>query len=426
MNIGGDASITGDLGANIITSTVSTGTAPFVVNSTTPVTNLSIGGNAGTVTNGVYTSSSVADLSDVTSAGSCAIITAAERTKLSGIETGADVTNSANVAASGGVITTGDQTIAGVKTFSSTIVGSVSGNAGTVTNGVYTTSSVTALSDVTNAGSGAIITATERTKLSGIEIAADVTDDTNVSAAGAVMNTGDQTVAGSKTFSSTIVGNVSGNAGTVSNGVYTTSSVTALNDVTSVGSGAIITAAERSKLNAIEALADVTDAANVAAAGAVMNTGNETIDGIKTFTSTIVGDINGNAGTVTNGVYTTSSVTALSDVTDVGSGAIITAAERTKLTNIEVAADVTDATNVAAAGAVMNTGDETIAGAKTFSSTIVGSVSGSAGTATTAGTVTTAAQPAITSVGTLTGLTVGGNTTIDQNLTVTGNLTISG
>jgi hypothetical protein len=33
---------------------------------------------------------------------------------------------------------TGNQTVAGVKTFSDTIVGNVSGNAGTVTNGVYT------------------------------------------------------------------------------------------------------------------------------------------------------------------------------------------------------------------------------------------------------------------------------------------------
>jgi hypothetical protein len=37
----------------------------------------------------------------------------------------------------------GNQTIAGVKTFSSTISGSVSGNAGTVTNGVYTTGNQT-------------------------------------------------------------------------------------------------------------------------------------------------------------------------------------------------------------------------------------------------------------------------------------------
>ena len=143
---------------------------------------------------------------------------------------------------------TGDETIAGVKTFSSTISGSIAGNAATVNNGVYTTSSVAALSDVTSAGSGAIITAAERTKLAGTETSADVTDATNVAAAGAVMNTGDETIAGVKTFSSTISGSIAGNAATVTNGVYTTSSVAALSDVTSAGSGAIITAAERTKL----------------------------------------------------------------------------------------------------------------------------------------------------------------------------------
>ena len=39
----------------------------------------------------------------------------------------------------------------------------ITGNAATVTDGVYTTSNVTDLSDVTNAGSGQIITAAERT-----------------------------------------------------------------------------------------------------------------------------------------------------------------------------------------------------------------------------------------------------------------------
>ena len=67
----------------------------------------------------------------------------------------------------------------------------------------------------------------------------------------------------------------------------------------SLNTESIITAAERTKLN-----------------NSVMKTGDETIAGAKTFSSTIVGSINGNAGTVTNGVYTTSSVTDLSDVTD--------------------------------------------------------------------------------------------------------------
>jgi len=51
--IGGTTESTGRF--TTVTSTVATGTAPFTVASTTPVTNLSIGGNAGTVTNGVYT-----------------------------------------------------------------------------------------------------------------------------------------------------------------------------------------------------------------------------------------------------------------------------------------------------------------------------------------------------------------------------------
>ena len=356
-----------------------------------------ITGNAATVNNGVYTTSSVAALSDVTSAGSGAIITAAERIKLDGVDAAADVTNATNVAAAGAVMNTGNEMIAGVKTFSSTITGNITGNAATVNNGVYTTSSVAALSDVTSAGSGAIITAAERIKLDGVAAAADVTNATNVAAAGAVMNTGNEMIAGVKTFSSTITGNITGNAATVNNGVYTTSSVAALSDVTSAGSGAIITAAERIKLDGVAAAADVTNATNVAAAGAVMNTGNEMIAGVKTFSSTITGNITGNAATVNNGVYTTSSVAALSDVTSAGSGAIITAAERIKLDGVAAAADVTNATNVAAAGAVMNTGDETIAGVKTFSSTISGSIAGNAATVNN-GVYTTSSVAALSDV----------------------------
>ena len=51
--IGGTTASTGRF--TTITSTIATGTAPFTVASTTAVANLSIGGNAGTVTNGVYT-----------------------------------------------------------------------------------------------------------------------------------------------------------------------------------------------------------------------------------------------------------------------------------------------------------------------------------------------------------------------------------
>ena len=67
--------------------------------------------------------------------------------------------------------------------------------------------------------------------------------------------------------------------------------------VYAIGTGSgMITSAERSKLQGIEALADVTDATNVAAAGAVMNTGAETIAGVKTFTSNVIAN-----GTITVG-----------------------------------------------------------------------------------------------------------------------------
>ena len=67
--------------------------------------------------------------------------------------------------------------------------------------------------------------------------------------------------------------------------------------VYAMGSGSgIITSAERSKLQGIEAGADVTDATNVSAAGAVMNTGAETIAGVKTFTSNVIAN-----GTITVG-----------------------------------------------------------------------------------------------------------------------------
>lgn len=77
---------------------------------------------------------------------------------------------------------------------------------------------------------------TEKTKLAGIETAADVTDAANVGAAGAFMKSVDDT-----------------------------------DDITEGATNKWFTAAEETKLAGIEALADVTDAANVDSAGATMN-----------------------------------------------------------------------------------------------------------------------------------------------------------
>ena len=67
---------------------------------------------------------------------------------------------------------------------------------------------------------------------------------------------------------------------------------------------------------------------------------------------TIAANTSGSSDTVVN--LGTHNVTELADVTDAGSGAVITSGERTKLTNIEENADVTDTTNVTAAGALMD------------------------------------------------------------------------
>jgi len=125
-----------------------------------------------------------------------------------------------------------------------------------------------------------------------------------------------------------------------------------------------------------------------------------------------------------NGVLSAASTTYNNATTN--AAGLMSTAHYDKLQAIEALADVTDATNVLAAGAVMLDGTQTIAGAKTFDTIISGSIDGNAATATTAGTVTTAAQSAITSVGELTGLTITGDLSLNQNLSMNGDASFNG
>ena len=109
-------------------------------------------------------------------------------------------------------------------------------------------------------------------------------------------------------------------------------------------------------MDGIETGADVTDTANVTAAGALMDSEVTDLAGIKGVTISTL-QVKPTEGAFVDG-------------------------DKTKLDGIETGADVTDTANVAAAGAVMNTGDETIAGAKEFSTIITGNITGNAGTAT--------------------------------------------
>lgn len=90
----------------------------------------------------------------------------------------------------------GDQTVAGTKTFSSTITGSISGNAGTVTNGVYTTGSYADPSWITS--------------ISGTKVSGNISGNAaNVTGTVAIANggSGATTAAGARTaFGATTVG----------------------------------------------------------------------------------------------------------------------------------------------------------------------------------------------------------------------------
>jgi len=249
---------------------------------------------------------------------------------------------------------------------------SITGNAGTVTNGVVTTGSydnptwitglagskVTSIpnSSLTNStlningtaislGGGGTVTAAAGT-LTGATLASGVT-------ASSLTSVGTLT---SLTVSNTISGSISGNAGSVTNGVYTV--------------------------------------------------GDQEIGGNKTFTLPIIASITGNAARVTNGVYTTTdqTINGIKTFTSTISGTISNA------TNAVNATNATSATTAATATALDSNSDYslrnlTASGTGSFSSSL-----SSGGNISASGTITAGSQftgPGTGLTGTAASLTVG-------------------
>jgi hypothetical protein len=265
---------------------------------------VNITGNAATVTTNADLTGVVTSDGNVTSIAGGVITNAmlanGAVANLSGTNTGDQLNITGNAGTvTNGVYTTGDQTIGGIKTFSSPIVGSITGNAATVTTNANLTGVVTSVGNVTSIAAGAITNTMLANgavaNLSGINTG-DQTDITGNAATvtNGVYTTGDQTIGGIKTFSSPIVGAITGNAGTVTNGVYTNLFYADPSWLTSLST---------SKIDLSTVTAAITPL-QVALSTAVYTVGDQTIGGIKTFSSPIVGAITGNAGTVTNGVYT--------------------------------------------------------------------------------------------------------------------------
>ena len=248
---------------------------------------------AGGAMTGAITTNSTFDGRDVATDG----------TKLDGIEAGADVTDTTNVTAAGALMDSEVTNLAQVKAFDSadyaTAAQGTKADAALPTTGGAMTGAIT-----TNSTFDGRDVATDGTKLDGIEAGADVTDTTNVvaalsagtgislSAGGEIANTSpDQTVALTGAGTTTITGTypnftITSTGG--SGGTETLAQTLVLGNTTggtdlSVSSGDNIVMAASStvdgrdvsvdgaKLDGIEAGADVTDTANVTAAGALMD-----------------------------------------------------------------------------------------------------------------------------------------------------------
>ena len=388
---------------------------------------IKVGTNLSIDENGVLSSADTIYNNATTNAAG--LMSTAHYDKLEAIEALADVTDATNVLAAGAVMTTGDQTIAGAKTFSSIITGSIDGNAATATTaGTVTTA---AQSAITSVG-----------ELTGLTITGDLSLNQNLSMNGDASFNGDVHIVGNlkadkinndyiintETLNYTLIvaedlslNNrlfIKGDA-SFNEDVYIKGNL--ISSVATTTANGLMSSSDKSKLDGIEANADVTNATSVEAAGALMDSEITDLAGIKGVTistlqvkpsegafadgdKTKLDGIAANANNYSlptaasgtlggikvgtnlsideNGVLSSANTTYNNATTN--AAGLMSTTHYDKLEAIEALADVTDATNVLAAGAVMDTGDQTIAGAKTFSSTITGSIDGNAATATKA------------------------------------------
>ena len=335
----------------------------------------------------------------VDSATDSNVFTDADHTKLDGIETGADVTDTTNVVAA---LTAGTNvTIAADGTISSTDTDTTYSNATTSAAGLMSATDKTKLDGV-ETGATADQTASEiksayesntdtnaftdadHTKLDGIEANADVTDTTNVVAA---LTAGTNvTIGADGTISSTDTDTTYSNATTSASGLMSASDKTKIDGIES-GATADQTASEI--LTAVKTVdgaasgldADLLDGQHGSyytgytdtAVANLVDSAPTTLDTLNELAAALGDDANFST-TVTNSIATKLPLaggTMTGNIVMSGAQTVDgrdLSVDGTKLDGIEAGADVTDTANVTAAGALMDSEVTNLAQVKAFDS----------------------------------------------------------
>ena len=230
-----------------------------------------------------------------------------DKTKLDGIETSADVTDTDNVTSAGALMDSEVTNLTEVKAFDSSD---------------YATAAQGAKADTAQQppSEGAFADG-DKTKLNSIEASADVTDTANVTSAGALMDSELASIANVKALDQSVIAGASPN-------LITT-------NMTDASDKRFMTDAQEAKLDSVESNADVTDTANVTSAGALMDSELASIANVKALDQSVV------AGSAPNFLTT--------NMSDAANKRLMTDAQESKLDSVETSADVTDTTNVVAA-----------------------------------------------------------------------------
>ena len=248
--------------------------------------------------------------------------------------------------------TSGNQTIGGTKTFSSTIAGSINGNAATATK--------LGTSTVGGANQPIYLNAGAATACNTMVTTANV----------------NQTIAGTKTFSSTIAGSINGNAATADK--VNANLVLKIKSGTTEGTNLYTFNGSAAKTLDIKQGSNIT---LTAAAGSLTIAATNTVYTHPSYTAR-TGVPTANAAPAFGGTFTVNQVNC-------DNTGHVTAVTSRTITIPSTAAS-------ASAAGLVTTGNQTFAGTKTFNSPIAGSVTGSSGSCTgnaaTATTATTATK----------------------------------